>query len=298
MTETSHCTSEQLTAQGYNGPWPAPIKLNLFLHITGRRDDGYHDLQTLFQLLDYGDDLYFRPRPDAKITRHGSTLPGLSPENDLITRAARLLRKYGSPELGADIYLIKRSPLGGGVGGGSSDAATTLLALNRLWNLNLPIEHLAQLATILGADVPVFVCGHSAWAEGRGEILHPATLPPRWYLVLTPDEYISTARLFAETDLKRDCPRLSLPLSDDDIPDDNVFTPLVLRQSPAVRHAYEWLKQKGLSPQMTGTGSCIFSSFESKSDAESIRLMLPPELNGFVARGLNVSPLLEKLDPR
>jgi len=283
--------------EGYSGPWPAPIKLNLFLHITGRQQDGYHALQTLFQLLDYSDALYFRPRDDGRLHRDGDRIEGLAPENDLILRAARLLREHGEPHLGADIHLIKRAPMGGGVGGGSSDAATTLLVLNRLWGLNLSLDRLASIGLHLGADVPVFVRGHSAWAEGRGEKLTPATLPDRWYLVIAPPVHVSTAELFSAPDLRRDCPPISLtpPPPAAQAPRENVFTSLVLARHPAIRQAFDWLHKQGASPRMTGTGSCLFATFESPDEAETLLGRLPPTWRGFVARGVNASPLLDPL---
>lgn len=268
--------------------WPAPAKLNLMLHITGRRPDGYHELQTLFQLLDFGDELEITPREDGEIRRVGSD-PGVPLEECLAVRAARLLQAESGCRLGCDIRLIKRLPQGGGLGGGSSDAATVLLALNRVWGLSLDRNRLAALGQRLGADVPVFVRGRSAWAEGIGERLRPVELPERWYLVVTPDVSVSTAALFAAADLRRDCP----PLTPDSAirgEGENVFqAPVAARYTP-VREALDWLAGHG-EPRLTGTGASLFAGFDTRNEAEAALADLPGAWQGFVARGVSRSPV-------
>lgn len=269
-------------------PWPAPAKLNLFLHITGRRADGYHELQTVFQLLDYGDQLRFSVRADRQV-RHLRPLAGVAEEHDLCLRAARLLQAESGTRRGADIELIKHLPLGGGLGGGSSDAATTLVALNALWGTGLSTADLAALGRRLGADVPVFVHGHSAWAEGTGERLTPLMLAPRWYLVLVPACHVATVAIFNTPELTRD----SRPIT---IPDflagrtRNDCEPVVVGRYPEVAAA---LRQLGAAARMSGTGACVFAAF---ADAAAARQALPPGWRGFVARGVDCSPLLDRLE--
>lgn len=277
--------------------WPAPAKLNLMLHITGRRADGYHLLQTVFQLLDYGDTLRFKVTEGGRI-RRCSVLPEVAETDDLTIRAASLLQRHGGIHHGVDIYLTKRLPLGGGLGGGSSDAATTLVALNQLWGCGLSISELASLGLRLGADVPVFIHGHSAWAEGIGERLQAIELPQRWYLVLKPAIEVSTASVFSTTELTRNC----LPITISDFfsgRGTNVFEPVVRARYPAVAQALDWLSRHcaGHSDgvKLTGTGSCIFASFRSRSVAESLLTELSDEWQGFVAPGMNISPLLRRL---
>lgn len=271
---------------------PAPAKLNLFLHITGRRADGYHDLQTVFQLLDHGDILDFESvaGPEIKLT---PALPGVPDEDNLIVRAARLLQANTGCRQGAHIRLNKQLPLGGGIGGGSSDAATTLLALNRLWQLDLPLTTLATLGLQLGADVPVFVHGHSAWAEGVGERLEPIALGPRNYLILVPPCSVSTARIFSHEALTRN----SSPITIAAFPREggrNDCEPVVRKLYPEVDFALEWLSRLGPSlttkPRLTGTGACVFASFATRAEAESVAEQLPAGYRGFVARGVDVSP--------
>jgi len=268
--------------------WPAPAKLNLFLHVTGRRPDGYHELQTVFQLLDFGDELAFTPRTDGRVLLR-SPLPGVAPDDDLTVRAARLLQRAAGCQRGVEIALTKRLPLGGGLGGGSSDAATTLVALNRLWGLGLDTAALAALGRELGADVPVFVHGQSAWAEGVGERLTPLSLPPRWYLVLVPECHVATASIFKAPELTRD----SLPIK---MPDflagrtRNDCEPVVVGRHPEVAEALAALGGRG---RMSGTGACVFAAFD---DAASARNALPAGWRGFVARGVDRSPLLARLD--
>lgn len=276
----------------HHTPWPAPAKLNLFLHITGQRSDGYHLLQTLFQFLDYGDQLYFDVRHDGVIHRL-TELPGIAEEDDLMVKAAHLLREHGSPELGVDIRIDKRLPMGGGLGGGSSDAATTLVALNHLWKTGLTSEELAQLGLKLGADVPIFIYGHAAWAEGVGEQLEAAELPEPWFLVLIPPVSVPTAAIFQDPELTRDC----TPIKIRDFLEGgatNVCEPPVRKRYPEVARALDWLSQFG-DAKLTGTGSCIFAAFDEKAEAERVLEQLPPEWQGFTGRGRNHSPLLERL---
>ena len=270
---------------------PAPAKLNLFLHITGRRADGYHDLQTVFQLLDHGDSLDFETIAGGAITL-APGIPGVPDETNLIVRAARLLQASTGCELGARIGLDKRLPLGGGIGGGSSDAATTLLALNKLWGLDLPLAELAALGLQLGADVPVFVHGRSAWAEGVGEQLQPIALGPRNYLILVPPCSVSTARSFSHEALTRN----SSPITIAAFPREggrNDCEPVVRKLYPEVDFALEWLSRISppeAHPRLTGTGACVFASFATRAEAESVARQLPAGYRGFVASGVDVSP--------
>lgn len=267
---------------------PAPAKLNLFLHITGQRSDGYHTLQTVFQLLDYGDTLDFEIATDSAITLAPS-LPGVPDSDNLIVRAARLLQATTGCRHGARIGLIKRLPLGGGIGGGSSNAATTLLALNRLWQLNLSLTELAALGLQLGADVPVFVHGRSAWAEGIGEQLQPIVLGPRNYLILVPPCTVSTARIFSHEALTRNSSPITIAafLREGGR---NDCEPVVRKLSPEVDFALDWLSRFGPT-QMTGTGACVFASFATRAAAESITRQLPAGYRGFVAQGVDISPV-------
>jgi 4-diphosphocytidyl-2-C-methyl-D-erythritol kinase len=273
-------------------PWPAPAKLNLFLHITGRRADGYHLLQSVFQFLDFGDEIYLDVREDGAIHRLNE-LPGVAPEQDLVVRAARLLQQQSGCRLGADIRVDKRLPMGGGLGGGSSDAATVLVALNRLWGVNLPVSQLAQLGLQLGADVPVFVHGHAAWAEGVGEILEPVELPEPWYLVIIPPVEVSTAKIFSDPQLTRDCQAIKIRafLAGDG---ENVCQPVASRHYPEIAQALAWLGNFAQA-KMTGTGSCIFAAFDTRSQAEALYQQLPVNWRGFVAKGSNRSALYDRL---
>lgn len=275
--------------------WPAPAKLNLMLRIVGRRADGYHELQTVFQLLDHGDRLAFDIRPDGLI-RKLDPPPGVPEDNGLAVRAARLLQQASGTRLGADIRLDKRLPLGGGVGGGSSDAATTLVVLNHLWETGLNEDRLAELGRQLGADVPVFVRGSSAWAEGVGEQLTPLDLPERWYIVACPPVHVSTAELFADPKLPRDMPRIT--------PDDfwsgehrNAFEHLVVQRHPIIATALDRLRPFG-EPHLTGTGACVFCACTSEEAAEQARSTLPATWTCFTARGVNRSPLHVALTSR
>jgi len=274
---------------------PAPAKLNLMLHITGRRADGYHELQTLFQFLDYGDELGFRLREDGQI-RLLTELPSVDHESNLIVRAARLLQRESGCTLGADIQLTKRLPMGGGIGGGSSDAATTLLGLDHLWQLQLGEDRLAELGLSLGADVPVFVRGRAAFAEGVGERLQPVDLPEPWFLVIAPQVSVSTAEIFADPELTRNTPAITVRslLAGGG---HNDCQPVVEKRYPEVRNALSLLN-KFVPASMTGTGSCVFGSFPNEGEADKVRRQLPDSLPSFVARGRNVSMLhrcLERL---
>lgn len=271
---------------------PAPVKLNLFLHITGRRPDGYHNLQTLFQLLDFGDELRFTVNHSGQI-RLQCNDPSLAGPDNLVWRAAMLLKPLAEPSAGVDIYLDKKTPMGGGLGGGSSDAATTLHALNQLWRLQLSTAQLADLGLQLGADVPVFVHGQTAFAEGVGEHLQPVELPEHWYVVATPDVHVSTADVFRHPDLIRDSKPLNLQnlMSS---PWRNDCQPLVERLCPAVAITLQWLVEYAPS-RMTGTGASVFAQFTDEASARHALAQLPQNCRGFVAQGVNRSPLLTAL---
>lgn len=273
--------------------WPAPAKLNLFLHITGQRADGYHLLQTVFQFLDYSDQLYFRIRHDTEV-RRTSELPGVPAESDLVVRAARLLQETTGIRQGVEIEVNKRLPMGGGLGGGSSDAATTLVALNHLWGCELEDTELASLGLQLGADVPVFIGGQTAWAEGVGEILTPVELSEPWFVVLCPPVTVSTAEVFSSSQLRRDCPPITIRAFLAGGAVQNVCEPLVAERFPEVAAA---LKDLGncATARMTGTGACVFAAFENEADARETFSKLAAKWPGFVARGVNRSPLREQL---
>lgn len=274
--------------------YPAPAKLNLMLRVLGRRPDGYHDLQTVFRFLDHGDEVRIDVREDGLIRRTAGPA-GVAEGDDLAMRAARLLRETTGTARGADIGTVKRLPLGGGLGGGSSDAATVLLALNDLWQTGLSRPELQALGLRLGADVPVFVFGESALAEGIGEILTPLALPPAWYVVLTPPVAVSTAAVFGHPELKRD----SKPIKIQRFSASRLFTtagndlePLVCRQYPEVARHLEWLRQHGPA-FMSGSGGCVFAGFEAEGAARAVLARLPGTMRGFVARGLDRHPLHE-----
>ncbi|MFV8816693.1 4-(cytidine 5'-diphospho)-2-C-methyl-D-erythritol kinase [Haliea sp. E17] len=270
----------------------APAKLNLFLHITGRREDGYHELQTLFRLLDWGDTLTFSANHSGAIRLAGA--PADIPYADnLVVRAARLLQR---DQLGVDIALEKRIPAGGGLGGGSSDAATTLLALNQLWQLGLPNTELQALGRQLGADVPVFVAGHTAWAEGIGEKLSAVELPEAWYLVLVPQCHVATAEIFSHRQLTRDSRAIKMATFFEGH-SRNDCQNLVRKLYPEVDKALNWLGNFG-DARLTGTGACVFCSFPDEQSARSVLQRAPADLSGFVARGLNRSPALQQLSSR
>lgn len=267
---------------------PAIAKLNLFLHITGRRPDGYHNLQTLFQMLDVGDNLHFTPNQSGAISL-SCDLPELAGQDNLIYRAAMLLKSLAPPNAGCQIQLEKNLPMGGGLGGGSSDAATTLHALNRLWQLNLTTAELARLGLQLGADVPVFVHGKTAFAEGVGEHLQAVNLPETTFLVVTPDCHISTAKIFQHPDLKRDTPKINMTelLSS---PWRNDCQPLVERLYPIVAITLQWLLEYAPC-RMTGTGASVFAEFPDTASAQHALANIPSNCRGFIAKGVNVSPL-------
>ena len=288
---------------------PAPAKLNLFLHITGRRPDGYHSLQTLFQFLDYGDELSFRLQPGLELS---CDLPGLVSDDNLILKAARLLQEKTGCQQGAHIHLTKRLPMGGGVGGGSSDAATTLLALNQLWQLNLSEDELTESGLQLGADVPVFVRGHAAFAEGVGELLTPVQPPEFWYLVVKPDCHVNTAKMFSHERLTRDTPTIKVCAALETYEKHrqknqpaNDFEPLVRQLYPEVETCIQLLDNIGNSSigraMMSGSGACVFAPFASREQAEAAQAAIGSEVHSpqsssiksksFVARGVNTSPL-------
>jgi 4-diphosphocytidyl-2-C-methyl-D-erythritol kinase len=275
----------------YGGEWfPAPAKLNLFLHVVGRRPDGYHLLQTLFRFLDYGDTLRILPRGGATI-RLLNPLPGVAAEQDLCFRAARLLQLRTGCRLGADIWLEKRLPMGGGLGGGSSDAATVLLALNRLWGLHLPRADLQVLALELGADVPVFVFGRSAFAEGVGERLQPVDLPAASYVVLIPPVHASTQEIFSHPGLTRDTPEMTIAALSEGC-GHNDLQSVVVSLYPVVGEYLAWLGQFG-DARMTGSGACVFAAFPERGAAERVFKQRRGEMKGFVADGLDRHPLWE-----
>ena len=268
--------------------FPAPGKLNLMLRVTGRRPDGYHLLQTVIRFIDYGDTLAFRVREDGAIER-SNEVAGVPAGVDLSVRAARLLQRASGSRLGADITLEKRLPLGGGLGGGSSDAATTLLALNHLWRTGLTRDRLLALALELGADVPVFVGGENALAEGIGEHLTPLELPPAWYLVLTPPAVVPTARIFAHNELKRDSKPIKISAFSM-AQAGNDLEPVVCREFPEVARHLAWLKQ-AVPAWVTGTGACVFAAFPAESAARQVWKRAPRDMQGFIARGLAQHPL-------
>lgn len=276
---------------------PAPAKLNLFLHIVGRRPDGYHELQTLFQFLNHGDDITFTLTPERPGIRLTQALADVPDQDNLVLRAAEALAKRAvAPLPGVDISITKRLPMGGGLGGGSSDAATTLLGLNHLWQLDLSIDELAQLGLTLGADVPVFVRGHAAFGEGVGEKLTPATPPEDWFVVLKPGCNINTGKIFSDEGLTRDTPRIKIaPAFEGDASRyRNDCEDVVRRLYPEVHQSLEWLAQFGPA-RLTGTGACIFGRFPTESAARIIWESKPSGITGFVAQGVNISPLHKKL---
>ena len=269
--------------------FPAPGKLNLFLHVLGRRDDGYHQLQTLFQLLDFGDEVELSVRDDG-LLRLDRPLPGVAPEADLALRAAALLKQHTGTRLGADIGVLKRTPMGGGMGGGSSDAATVLVALDALWGTGLGEDALAGLGLQLGADVPVFVRGHSAWAEGRGEALVPVELPARWYAVVDPGVVVDTGSVFQASELTRDTPPTTIARLLSGEPTHNDLEPVVCARFPRVAQARAWLGSQAVA-RMTGSGACVYAALESRAEAERIVRNCPAGFTAFVARGIDNSPL-------
>ncbi len=271
--------------------WPAPAKINLFLHVLGRRADGYHLLQTAFRFLDAGDTLQFSPREDEKIVQ-AKPLPGVSADQDLSVRAAFALQSAATARQGVTIALDKQLPLGGGLGGGSSDAATTLIALNQLWGCGLSRAELMKIGLTLGADVPVFIHGHSAFGEGVGEQLTDVSLPIAWYLVVVPPVAVSTAEIFGASDLKRDTPAIQ-PAAWQPGMGTNDLEPITARRYPEVARHLAWLR--GIAGQgrvaMSGSGACCFAEFGEESAARGALARMPGGMNGFVARGLDIHPL-------
>ncbi|TNC99656.1 MAG: 4-diphosphocytidyl-2-C-methyl-D-erythritol kinase [Gallionellaceae bacterium] len=279
---------------------PAPAKLNLFLHVTGRRADGYHLLQTLFRFIDLNDTLHFTVREDGEV-RRVNALEGVPPEQDLCVRAARLLQQETGCKQGVDIELEKRIPMGGGLGGGSSDAATTLLALNRLWVLDLSRERLMQLGLSLGADVPVFVFGENAFAEGVGEQLQAYLLPDAWYVVLCPPVHVPTAQIFTHPELTRNTISMTMRAlpkgqtfrvgrNEGGLRLGNDLQAVACGLYPAVKEHLEWLAQ--FAPAlMTGSGACVFAEFATEAEAQAVLQQLPDDMRGFIAKGLQQHPL-------
>ena len=267
----------------------SPAKLNLFLHITGRRPDGYHNLQTLFQLLDYGDTLSFSVRQDGEVTLT-PPIPSVAFDDNLIIKAVRLLQQLSNTDLGIDIQLEKRLPMGGGIGGGSSNAATTLVALNHLWKCGFSNEQLQAFGLRLGADVPVFVNAQTAWAEGVGETLQAIEMPENWFLVTQPDCHVSTQAVFSHKDLTRDSPAITVAAFLEQ-GGQNACQALVRRLYPQVDEALNWFEKYGYPAKLTGTGGCVFTQFTTAEAAQQVLARLPKHLPGFVAKGVNKSPL-------
>jgi 4-diphosphocytidyl-2-C-methyl-D-erythritol kinase len=275
--------------------WPAPAKLNLFLHIVGRYADGYHELQTLFQLVDLCDRIGLAVRDDGRIERLAG-MPEVASEHDLVVRAAQALQRHTGVAAGADLYVIKHIPAGGGLGGGSSDAATALIGLNQLWGTGLPLDELARIGLALGADVPVFIHGSSAWGEGCGERLRALTLPRRWFLIIHPKVAVSTREIFQAPELTRNSSLITIAafVAGQSC---NVCEPVVRTRYPSVAAALDWLDAQLMGrgvrqgARLTGTGACIFAAFEHESDARQIAQRVPDGWGSFVARGLDRSPL-------
>ena len=276
--------------------WPAPAKLNLMLHITGRRADGYHELQTVFQFVDLCDELQFEITSNGQISRSNGPA-NISAEDDLVVRSAGVLQQETASGKGARISVNKHIPVGAGLGGGSSDAATALHALNALWKLNLNIDQLAEIGLGLGADVPVFVRGCAAFAEGIGERLQAVSLAETWYLLITPDVHVSTAKIFSDPELTRDCPAIKISALST-AAWDNVCVPVVTRRYPEVDKALKLLGSFA-EAKMSGTGATVFAPFESRQEAERILQQLQAAADWaenwqvFICRGKNRSPLFE-----
>lgn len=286
--------------------WPAPAKLNLFLRIVGRRTDGYHLLQTVFRILDWGDTISIRVRDDGRIVRHGDSAPGVAEADDLTVRAAKLLQSTAKIAQGADIAIEKRIPSGGGLGGGSSDAASVLRALDRLWGCDLGVDALAELGLRLGADVPVFVRGENAWAEGLGERLTPIELPPAWYLLAAPNIHAATAELFQAAELTRNAAAATMSdfVSDPFLQGQalgNAFEPVLRRREPAVEAVFAALCSAGTA-RLTGSGSVCFVEFAERESAEraldGLAMPLPSGLTAWIAAGAPRSPLLDALETK
>ena len=275
----------------WGSTWPAPAKLNLFLHVIGRRTDGYHLLQTVFRFIDRADQLSFSPRADGEIVL-ATPIPGVAPETDLTVRAARLLQQSTGCRQGASIHLQKNLPMGGGLGGGSSDAATVLLALNHLWQTGLSRSVLQKLGLTLGADVPVFIHGQNTFAEGIGEAFSDVVLPDETYLVLHPAVNVPTATIFGASDLKRDSASI-LPGEWRHGQGHNDLEPVACTRFPAVAEHLVWLRQHAAQALMTGSGACVFAGFNSRAAAETVFRQLPSAMNGWLADGLKKHPLAD-----
>lgn len=273
----------------WDSAWPAPAKLNLFLHVVGRRHDGYHLLQTVFRFIDRADSLRFARRNDGQIVL-ATPLPGVPADSDLTVRAARLLQTATGCRQGATIFLEKHLPMGGGLGGGSSDAATVLLALNHLWQTGLPRSELQKMGLQLGADVPVFVHGRNTFAEGVGERFSDVELPPASYVVLTPAVNVPTAAIFGAPELRRDTPAIA-PESWRPGQGHNDLEPVACARFPAIAEHLAWLRQYTGRAMMTGSGACIFAGFASREDAAAVLAMLPQGMNGWLAEGLDEHPM-------
>lgn len=268
----------------------SPAKLNLMLHITGQRDDGYHLLQTVFQFIDLNDEISFRVTDHGQI-RRSATNSTVNEDDDLVIRAARLLQEMYSVKQGVDIALQKNIPMGGGLGGGSSDAATTLMALNRLWQLGLDNLQLREIGLQLGADIPIFIFGQNAWAQGVGEQLQALELPQKWYLVLHPQIFVSTGQIFSSKHLTRDCHPIKIRAFLEG-QGSNVCEPVACQLYPEIQHALDWLNQFAAA-RMTGTGACIFAAFDSAEKANSVKSQIPEPWTGYVAQGLDRNPVTE-----
>ncbi len=273
--------------------WLAPAKINLFLHVTGRRSDGYHTLQTVYQFINLCDVLQFSVREDNDVQLK-TAFDEVPVEDNLVVKAARALQAHSGTRSGADITLTKTIPTGGGLGGGSSDAATTLVALNEFWRLGLSIKELAEIGVSVSADVPVFVYGQASWAEGIGDKLTPVAPVEPWYIVVCPNVQISTAALFNLPELTRN----TSPITIRDFMDGrtrNVFEPIVVARYPEVRAALEWLSlnNRGVRAKMSGTGSCVFSPCETEEQAQALCDKLPESMTGYVVKGLNASPMYD-----
>jgi 4-diphosphocytidyl-2-C-methyl-D-erythritol kinase len=272
--------------------WPAPAKLNLFLHITGRRDDGYHLLQTVFQFIQLQDEIDFKILDEDEVTR-SSDMSGVAVEDDLVVKAARKLKEKTGCQLGVDINVKKNIPEGGGLGGGSSDAATTLVALNELWQTGLSVEELSEIGLVLGADIPIFVHAYAAWAEGVGENLTPIEPVESWYLVIHPSCSVATAKIFNAEELTRNTPAITIR----DFLEGggrNDCEDVVRNHYKEVAKALDWLGE--FAPvKLTGTGACLFAPFADKEKALAVKAQLPTEWQGYVVKGMNKSPLLERL---
>jgi 4-diphosphocytidyl-2-C-methyl-D-erythritol kinase len=273
--------------------YPAPAKLNLFLHVVGRRPDGYHLLQTAFRLIDLCDWLRFAPRENGEV-RLARAIPGVAEDENLVVRAARLLQADGQARAGVEIDLEKNIPIGGGLGGGSSDCATTLTVLNRLWGLGLPAERLAEMALALGADVPFFLLGRNAFGEGIGERLTRLDLPEAWYVVLVPPVSVATRTIFASPELTRNSKTIKISGFSAGF-GRNDLEPVVCRRHAEVAAHLEWLRQFG-DARMSGSGACVFAEFAAEREARSVHSKMPAEMRGFVVRGLDRQPLTVLLE--